>query len=47
MFYKLIKWWKKNVRINFRRRPKERFKPLRDDPYKKNDFYFLGGKKTE
>jgi len=47
MFYKLKKWWEKNVRNFLVRRPKERFKPLEKDPYKKNDFYFIGMKKVD
>jgi len=43
----ILKLIKKIVRFIFIKRPIEKIIPLKNDPYKKNDFYFIGMKKTE
>jgi len=47
MFGKLIKACMKIVRLILRRRPKRKYQSLKDDPYGKSAFYFLGDKKME
>jgi len=47
MFNKFLKAIKGIVRFIFRRRPKSKYQSLKDDPYGKSAFYFLGDKKME